>query len=152
VSISFFSDDVPLSAVNSLFDSLRFNGHVDHATISEEESHQNNGNYFHSAHPKRRRTVSPASAKRDLEAKRLEREKRKQYRREQELNARKQERDIKFLDELYAEIANLEMNGKPSGAVLGRSCISGQKHRTDAHKKCCTPAATRMSRSTAGRT
>jgi hypothetical protein len=108
-----FTDKIPLSVVNSLFDSLRSNGHDDdHATISEEESHRNNGHYLRSKHSKRRRTVSPASAKRDLEGRRLEREKRKQTRREQELNARRQQRDVNFLNELYAEATDLDMNGE----------------------------------------
>jgi hypothetical protein len=109
----------PFSIVNSLFDSLRSNGHDDLTTFPDEDSRRNSGNYLHSKHSKRRRTVSPASAKRDLEARRLERETRKQRRREQDLNARRQERDVMFLNELYAEIPDLETNGEPLKVVLG---------------------------------
>jgi hypothetical protein len=108
--IPFFSNGVSLSTVNSLFDSLRSNGHDNHTTLSD---HDSSGILCSSKHPKRRRTVSPESTKRDLEAKRLEREKRKQHRREQELNARRQERDVMFLKELYTEVSGLERNGEP---------------------------------------
>lgn len=113
VDQAFYSQSVPPEQVgkrkvNSLFNSLR----SDHATLSdEEEPTRNSGSYRPSKLPKRRRTVSPASAKRDLEARRLEREKRRQRRREEDLNARRQERDARFLNELYAETPDLEMNG-----------------------------------------
>ena len=110
---------MPLSIVNSLFDSLRSNGHT---TPSDEEFYDNRGMFCASKHSKRRRAVSPASAKRDLEAKRLERQKRRQHQREQEFNARRQERDVRFLDELYTEIQDLEKNGEPFGCP---GCAAG---------------------------
>jgi hypothetical protein len=112
------SDDNPIFIVDLLFDSLRSNGQVDRATLSDEDVDCHSGTYFYSKHSKRRRTVSPASAKRDLEARRLEREKRKQHRWEQELNARREERDMRFLNELYIEIPDLELSGESFGVVF----------------------------------
>jgi hypothetical protein len=126
-----FSDENPFSVVNSLFDSLRSNGHDDnHTTISEEENNRINGNYLHSKHSKRRRTVSPASAKRDLEGRRSERERRKQTRREQELNARRQQRDAEFLNGLYAEATDLDMNGESFRVVLQCAVVTFPSRHT----------------------
>lgn len=93
-------------AVNSLFDSLRPTDDQDqyHSRPTDEENSRNTVNYAQSHHSKRTRTLSPSAAKRDLEAKRLEREKQKRMRRERELAERRQEKMKHFLYEVFAEV------------------------------------------------
>lgn len=99
--------------MNSLFDSLRSNGDSDpDHTRPADEYLRNTMNYVPTKRAKRTRTVSPTSAKRDLEAKRLERERQKKERWEQELQARRQQRESQFLREVYNEIPDLPMPGR----------------------------------------
>ncbi|KAJ7462319.1 hypothetical protein B0H11DRAFT_2160178 [Mycena galericulata] len=70
---------------------------------TEAETARNTVNYSPTNASKRTRTFSPGAAKRDLEARRLEREKQKRERRERELDQRKQERYQHFLNEIYSE-------------------------------------------------
>ncbi|KAJ6499905.1 hypothetical protein C8R47DRAFT_970689 [Mycena vitilis] len=72
----------------------------------EEEAARNTANYAPINVSKRTRTFSPGAAKRDLETRRLEREKQKRARREKELNQRKQQRYQHFLNEIYSEVPN----------------------------------------------
>ncbi|KAJ7045527.1 hypothetical protein C8F04DRAFT_940014 [Mycena alexandri] len=88
--------------VGTIFDSLR--GADDAEYIYEEPPTRNAVNYSPTNQAKRSRTFSPGAAKRDLEARRLEREKQKRERRERELNLRKQERYQHFLKEVYSEL------------------------------------------------
>ncbi|RDB16791.1 hypothetical protein Hypma_002622 [Hypsizygus marmoreus] len=88
--------------VQSVFESLRTNGDPDH--VWPEDEFLRNGKTYTSNNTKRARTLSPASAKRALDASRLLREKQKRERREQELNARRQARDSQFLNELFIDI------------------------------------------------
>ncbi|KAJ7497305.1 hypothetical protein FB451DRAFT_1335525 [Mycena latifolia] len=93
--------------VSSLFDSLRTHDDPEYyARPTEEESSRNAMNYSPTNASKRTRTFSPGAAKRDLETRRLEREKQKRERREQELNHRKQERYQHFLNEIYSQVPN----------------------------------------------
>ncbi|KAJ7770234.1 hypothetical protein DFH07DRAFT_735478 [Mycena maculata] len=73
-----------------------------------QESTRNTVNYSPTNASKRTRTFSPGAAKRDLEARRLEREKQKRERRERELNQRRQQRDQHFLKEIYTQVPNVD--------------------------------------------
>lgn len=85
--------------VNTLFESLR-----------SEDPHYANEDYLRNTvnyapkYQKRTRTVSPSSTKRELEAKRLEREKQKRERREQEILTRRQLREQRFMSEILADV------------------------------------------------
>ncbi|KAF8893331.1 hypothetical protein BD779DRAFT_1467705 [Infundibulicybe gibba] len=89
--------------VTSLFDPLRSHNDPDYSNHLDEDS-SHNSTYVSADRTKRTRTVSPSAAKRDLEAKRLERERQKNQRREQELNHRREQRNHRFMSEVYAEV------------------------------------------------
>jgi len=94
-----FIDVFLFAKVNTLFESLR-----------SEDPHYANEGYLRNTvnyapkYQKRTRTVSPSSTKRELEAKRLEREKQKRERREQEILSRRQLREQRFMSEILADV------------------------------------------------
>lgn len=98
--------------MNTLFESLR-----------SEDPHYANEDYLRNTinyapkYQKRTRTVSPSSTKRELEAKRIEREKQKRERREQEILARRQLREQRFMSEILADVPEGEAG---ASAVLSR--------------------------------
>ncbi|TFK44702.1 hypothetical protein BDQ12DRAFT_717858 [Crucibulum laeve] len=94
--------------VNSLFESFRSRDDPDFGYGNNSEYLRNTVNYTPAKNAKRTRTVSPSAAKRDLESKRLEREKQKKTRREQELNARRHERETRFMSEILADVPEME--------------------------------------------
>jgi reverse gyrase len=99
---------------SSLFGSLRSQDDPDYVRPSDEDYLRNTAKYSYTKHYKRTRTgSSPSSAKRDLEAKRLAREKLKKERREQALKDRREAKYQKFLEEVYADVPDLHtyMNG-----------------------------------------
>lgn len=98
--------------VDTLFDSLKSNGNPDQMECMGDKMFRNTMYYVPSKYGKRTRAVSPASAKRDLDTKRLYRERKKQKRWEEELKARRQERDTRFLREVYSEIPDPLVSGK----------------------------------------
>ncbi|KAJ7096313.1 hypothetical protein C8R44DRAFT_644127 [Mycena epipterygia] len=95
---------------------------------TEEETSRNAVNYSPTNVSKRTRTFSPGAAKRDLETRRLEREKQKRERREQELNHRKQQRYQHFLNEIYSEVPN---RAGPSNGRLKDSQGDPIDHESD---------------------
>ena len=115
-------------SVTLLFESLKSNGHGDLSrTCSGDDEAFRNGMYcFPSQHRKRTRTVSPASAKRDLEAKRLSREKKRQERREEEMTARRAQREWQFLQEVLDEVPEPGMQGKYHLPVCSRDIHDSQ--------------------------
>lgn len=104
----FFRIWLNIDSVSSLFDSLRTQDDPEYFDRSPEEEYsaRNTVNYSPVNASKRTRTFSPGAAKRDLETRRLEREKQKRERREKELNHRKQQRYQLFLSEIYSEVPN----------------------------------------------
>ncbi|KAJ7647326.1 hypothetical protein FB45DRAFT_998488 [Roridomyces roridus] len=98
-------EDLPDSAgkrkVSSLFDSLRTQDDTDYYA---EDNGRNTVNYSPTNAAKRSRLFSPGAAKRDLDARRLGREKQKRERRERKLDQRKQQRFHSFLQEIYSEV------------------------------------------------
>jgi hypothetical protein len=113
--------------VHSLFDSLRTNGDPDPTSPHEGDDNRNTINYAQAKYAKRTRTVSPTSAKHDLEAKRLERERQRRHQRATELDARRKERDARFLDELYADFPDIKENGKVT--FVDMFTLSNANHR-----------------------
>lgn len=111
-----------LSKVNSIFGSLRSNGHPDrdNEDYLGDELIRNTASYIPSGYGKRTRIVSPSSAKRDLDTRRLFRERKKQKRWDEEIKARRQNRDSRFLREVYTEIPIPNVSGK----VLGMRWIA----------------------------
>ncbi|KAF9012323.1 hypothetical protein BDQ17DRAFT_1537204 [Cyathus striatus] len=90
--------------VNSLFDSLRSPDDTAFGGTNGDDTPRNGAYYAPSTQYKRTRTVSPSAAKRELESKRLEREKQKRDRREKELHARREERHHRFMQDMLADI------------------------------------------------
>ncbi|KAF7376154.1 RING-type domain-containing protein [Mycena sanguinolenta] len=100
-------DAGPKRKVASLFDSIPLRAQDDPEYRSPEEEYSRNMvNYAPAATSKRTRTVSPGAAKRDLELRRLEREKKKRAKRERELDHRKQQRFQQFLHQIYSDVSN----------------------------------------------
>ncbi|KAJ7262165.1 hypothetical protein B0H12DRAFT_1217556 [Mycena haematopus] len=100
-------DAGPKRKVATLFDSLPLRAQDDPEYRSpEEEFSRNTLNYSPTKTSKRTRTFSPGAAKRDLECRRLEREKKKREKREKELDHRKQQRFQHFLHQIYSEVSN----------------------------------------------
>lgn len=87
------------SPVAKLFESLS-----PHEEVTQEECLRNAVNYEQTTYTKRTRTVSPSAAKRDLEAKRIERERQKQGRREREKQGRNEALFEQFVNSLYTDI------------------------------------------------
>ncbi|KAF4598631.1 hypothetical protein EYR38_007037 [Pleurotus pulmonarius] len=80
--------------------------------IEPLEQERNAYNYAANANSKRTRTVSPVAAKRNLEIKRLEREKVKRMRREAEVAQRRQAREQQIMESVMADLQNpLPANG-----------------------------------------
>ncbi|KAF7315748.1 RING-type domain-containing protein [Mycena indigotica] len=94
----------PKRKAASLFDSLRGHADPDYDTRYDEEDERNAMNYSPTRSAKRTRTFSPGAAKRDLETRRVEREKQKRQRREREWGFRKEQKYQQFLNELYMDI------------------------------------------------
>ncbi|KAJ7579272.1 hypothetical protein C8J56DRAFT_340929 [Mycena floridula] len=87
---------------------------------------------------KRTRTTSPGAVKRDLEARRLEREKQKRQRRKSELTGRQQQWHAQFMNEVYAEASTVhasppeptypEYNPNESPSDIPRPTASPEPH------------------------
>lgn len=93
-----------IDLVDSLFESLRSRNNPDYGPPSDEDYLRNRVNYAQSQYSKRSRTLSPTSAKRELDAKRTERVKSKKERRDQEVKARRMERERRFMSEILTDI------------------------------------------------
>ncbi|KAF7288652.1 RING-type domain-containing protein [Mycena chlorophos] len=100
------SPEKPKRKASSLFDSLRTHPDPDYYTHAEQDDERNALNYSPTKTAKRTRTYSPGAAKRDLETRRLEREKQKRERREREWNLRKEQKFQQFLNEVYLDLPN----------------------------------------------
>lgn len=89
--------------VEFLYNSIRAT-REDPDYIEPLEQERNAYNYAANANSKRTRTVSPVAAKRNLEIRRLEREKAKRDRREAELEQRRRARDQQIMESVMADI------------------------------------------------
>ncbi|KAJ8519926.1 hypothetical protein ONZ45_g3158 [Pleurotus djamor] len=88
--------------VSSLFNPLR-NPRNEPEYVESSDEDEPGPRYTSGVHSKRARTLSPASAKRALDLKRQEREKSKKERRDSEREARRQAKEMAFLEELMAD-------------------------------------------------
>lgn len=91
---------IVVSQVNILFESLR----RPDENPNDSRPSEGPGDIDKSYAKKRTRTVSPTTAKRDLEAKRMEREKQKRDKRERLLNEWREERMKNFIEENFVEV------------------------------------------------
>ncbi|CAK5265773.1 unnamed protein product [Mycena citricolor] len=97
----------------SLFDSFKTQEDPDYWTLPEEVETRNAPNYSPAKASKRTRTFSPNATKRDLETRRLEREKHKRQRRAKELRHRTEKAFQNFMHGVYAEVPNANPMSNP---------------------------------------
>ncbi len=80
---------------------------LDYAPPADEELLRCTNSYEQTTQGKRTRKTSPASAKRELDAKRAQRERRRQDRQQAKVHGRRQQWHEEFMQKVYAEVPNL---------------------------------------------
>jgi hypothetical protein len=101
-----------LSTVNTIFESLKTNGQSSpHQTFFEYEALRKATTYVPSRAGKRTRTKSPMSARRELEAARINRQQKKQGRWGEFAAARREARDNRFMQEVFGEVPESSTQG-----------------------------------------